>query len=43
MMAKRSGGWAPLWSETHSCRYGLSEEQVLAFEIKPGPGYAANV
>ncbi len=38
MLAKRPGDWTPRWNETHSRRYGLSEAQVQAFEIEPGPG-----
>ena len=38
MMAQGSCGWTPLWSETHSRSYELSEEQVQACENQPAPG-----
>ncbi len=38
MMAKRSVGWTPRWSEMHSRSYGSSEAQVQAFETEPAPG-----
>ncbi len=36
-MAQGSCGWAQFWSETHSRSYGLSEEQIQAYENQPAP------
>jgi hypothetical protein len=38
MLAQDKCGWTPLWSESHSRSYGLSEEQVQACLDQPGPG-----
>ena len=38
MLARGRCDWAPFWSESHSCSYDLSEEQVQAWLNKPGPG-----
>jgi hypothetical protein len=38
MLAQGSCVWTPLWSESGSCSYHLSEEQVQTREYQPGPG-----
>jgi hypothetical protein len=38
MLAQASRVWTPLWRESGSRRYHLSEEQVQAREDQPGPG-----
>ena len=38
MLAQESGVWTPLWSESSSRSYHLSEEQVQTLEDQPGPG-----
>ena len=38
MLAQASCVWTPLWSESDSRRYHLSEEQVQAHEDQLGPG-----
>jgi hypothetical protein len=38
MLAQESGVWTPLWSESSSRSYYLSEEQVQAHDDQPGPG-----
>jgi hypothetical protein len=37
MLAQDSRGWTPLWNESGSRSYHLSEEQAQACEDKPGP------
>jgi len=39
MMAQDKGCRTPLWSESRSRPYGLSEEQVLRCLDKPAPGF----
>jgi hypothetical protein len=38
MQAQDRCSWTPLWSESHSRSYDLSEEQVQGCLDKPGPG-----
>jgi len=38
MLAQDSHVWTPLWNESGSRSYHLSEEPVLARENQPGPG-----